>query len=67
MRYVIGARRVDGHAIGDRRSPGGIGAGIEIAHEIEADQASRPIRRRRARVICEGWRLVVAISDSGRV
>ena len=51
MGHAVGARRVDRHAIGDRRSPGGIGAGVEVAAKSQANQASRRHRSRaRARI-----------------
>ena len=41
MRHDVGPRGMDGDAIGDRRAPGGIGAGIEIALEIHGRE--RPV------------------------
>ena len=38
MRHDIGTRGMDRHAVGDRRSPGGIGAGVEVALEVHGDE-----------------------------
>ena len=40
--HAVGAGGVDRHAVGDGRPPGGIGAGIEVAVELERGQSGRP-------------------------
>ena len=42
MRHVIGAGGVDRHPVGDGRPPGRVGAGVEVALEVERDEA--PLR-----------------------
>ena len=55
------------HAVGDRRPPAGIGAGVEIAVEDHAGDAAVGVGADASRVIAAGWRLVVDIIDSVRV
>ena len=59
VRHAVGSARVDRHAVGDGRPPGGVGAGVEVAVEVEGEQAAR--RRRPTTRACDrgGWRLVV--------
>ena len=65
MGHAIGARGVHRHAVGDRRSPGGVGAGVEIGGEVhrrETPVARRPILA----TMRAGCRLVVVMIDSRR-
>ena len=40
VRHAIRAARVDRHAIGDGRAPRRVGAGVEVAGEVEGDEAA---------------------------
>ena len=44
VRHAIGARGMHRHAIGDGRTPGGVGAGVEVGREIHRRQP--PVARR---------------------
>ena len=65
--YCVRAHRVHRHAVRDRRTPGRVGAGVEVAVEAEARSAGRRRRPRRSRGSgpdgASGWRP----SISGRV
>ena len=45
VRHRIRSRRMHRHAVGDRRSPARVGAGVEVAVEAERDQSAVRVRR----------------------
>ena len=57
--HDVRAARVDRDAVGDRRAPRGVGAGVEVAVEVGRRSGGRRRRRRTSRRIRAGWRLVV--------